>query len=133
TKSSQVDIKPAQTAHLIRASVPARYTVRRPPPDKPPQPSFSESTSSLAASMDNAAWSSAKSTPGQVVPLLKSDLDMTCSCSAAHWLYSRMYFVSAWISSLSERSWFGIVGRPATSSYLTLRLPNVNVSCTKTT
>src|SRR5690606_41926565 len=61
-------INPTQTVHLMRGSSAPMYTVRRPPPDNPPQPTLFLSTSSRAHKMSSATRSSAKNTPGHVVP-----------------------------------------------------------------
>ena len=41
-------MNPTHTAQRIRSSRPARNTVRSPPPESPPQPTRSESTSARA-------------------------------------------------------------------------------------
>ena len=127
-KSFQVVINPTQTAHLILGSSPPINTVRIPPPDSPPHPILPASTSFLAHKTSSAFRSSAKKTPGHVVPALNNDLAMMCSCSLAQSLYALIFsgFSGSWSESPRRRC-------SGTSCNITRRLAKGKASETSTT
>jgi hypothetical protein len=77
-------MKPAVKAERTLSSVPSRNTVRMPPPERPPHPRRAEFTSGREARYDRAAMSSARVTPGQLVPAENRDFATSVSCWPAN-------------------------------------------------